>query len=116
MHATISLSVAALLAAGIIIIGGLYVASPEKMYGGPPKGLRNVANSQTREYLFPELHSTGRSPRGPWYTLFVNPALSAASPRDMYIQLLVDQDAKYFLVGVEVNSAPAIPSNLGLFL
>ena len=33
MHTTILLSVAALLAAGIIIIGSLYIASPEKMTG-----------------------------------------------------------------------------------
>ena len=33
MHTTIPLSVAALLAVGIIIIGSLYVASPEKMTG-----------------------------------------------------------------------------------
>lgn len=33
MHTTTLLSVAALLAAGIIIIGSLYIASPEKMTG-----------------------------------------------------------------------------------
>jgi hypothetical protein len=33
MHTTIPLSVAALLAVGIIIIGSLYIASPEKMTG-----------------------------------------------------------------------------------
>jgi hypothetical protein len=33
MHPTLPLSVAALLAVGIIIIGSLYIASPEKMTG-----------------------------------------------------------------------------------
>ena len=33
MHITIALSVAVLLAVGIIIIGGMYIASPEKMTG-----------------------------------------------------------------------------------
>jgi excinuclease ABC subunit A len=35
------------------------------LYSGPPEGLRNVADSHTRRYLFAEGHSTGRSPRKP---------------------------------------------------
>ena len=35
------------------------------LYSGPPEGLRNVADSHTRRYLFTEGHSTGRSPRKP---------------------------------------------------
>jgi excinuclease ABC subunit A len=35
------------------------------LYSGPPAGLRNVADSQTRRYIFAEGHPTGRSPRKP---------------------------------------------------
>jgi hypothetical protein len=50
MQTTISLSVAALLAAGIIIIGGLYIASPETMTGS--FGLRLPSrDADTRAWL-----------------------------------------------------------------
>ncbi|MBB6143161.1 excinuclease ABC subunit A [Silvibacterium bohemicum] len=35
------------------------------LYSGPPEGLRDVAESQTRRYIFAEEHSAGRSPREP---------------------------------------------------
>jgi excinuclease ABC subunit A len=35
------------------------------LYSGPPDGLRAVTASKTRQYIFSEGHSTGRSPRKP---------------------------------------------------
>jgi len=50
MHTTIPLSMAALLAAGVIIIGSLYIASPEKMTGSFGLKLPS-ADPDTRAWL-----------------------------------------------------------------